>query len=80
MTEKTKWNVQLEGRPWGEEGLSRFNMAPNKIDMVQGKLFANDSQRATMLALLLENVGAQRAVQIGDPEVWRAAVAGLTET
>jgi hypothetical protein len=27
--------------------------------------------------LLLENVGADRAVQLGDPEVWRAAVAKL---
>jgi hypothetical protein len=27
--------------------------------------------------LLLENVGADRAVQLGDPDVWRAAVAKL---
>jgi hypothetical protein len=30
-----------------------------------------------MLGLLLEGVGADRAVQLGDPEVWRRAVAKL---
>ncbi len=30
-----------------------------------------------MLALLLENVGTAQAVRIGDPDVWRAAVANL---
>ena len=40
-------------------------------------LFFSDSQRLTMLALLLENVGADRAVRLGRPEVWRAAVAAL---
>ena len=30
-----------------------------------------------MLGLLLENVGADAAVHLGDPEVWREAVAAL---
>ena len=29
-----------------------------------------------LLGLLLENVGADRAVKLGDPAVWRAAVEG----
>jgi hypothetical protein len=32
-----------------------------------------------MLALLLEKVGADKAVRIGTPEIWRAAVAGLSD-
>jgi hypothetical protein len=30
-----------------------------------------------MLALLLENVGTDKAVRIGNPEVWREAIANL---
>jgi hypothetical protein len=32
-----------------------------------------------MLALLLENVGADKAVRLGDPGVWREAIDHLTE-
>jgi hypothetical protein len=35
------------------------------------------TQRLTLLALLLENVGTDQAVRLGDPEVWRAAVRDL---
>jgi hypothetical protein len=52
-------------------------MAPEKTEMVSGKLFNNDRERLIMLALLLENVGADKAVQLGSPEVWRDAVAQL---
>jgi hypothetical protein len=45
--------------------------------MVGGKLLWSDEDRETLLCLLLENVGADRAVQFGDPNVWRAAVAKL---
>ena len=43
----------------------------------QGKLLSTEEDRETLLALLLANVGADRAVRLGDPEVWRAAVAKL---
>jgi hypothetical protein len=45
--------------------------------MFEGKLFWSDEDRENLLGLLLENIGADRAVQLGDPEVWRAAVAKL---
>jgi len=45
--------------------------------MVKGKLLSAEEDPETLLALLLENVGADRAVQLGDPDVWRAAVAKL---
>jgi hypothetical protein len=40
--------------------------------MVDGKLLWSGEDGETLLALLLENVGADRAAQLGDPEVWRA--------
>jgi len=55
----------------------RFVLKPEKIEMVKGKLLSTEEDRETLLALLLENVGADRAVQLGDSEVWRAAVAKL---
>jgi hypothetical protein len=52
-------------------------LTPEKFEMVDGKLLGSDQDRETLLGLLLENVGADRAVRLGDPEVWRAAVAKL---
>ena len=77
MTE-VSWNIRNEGRAWsGNEARQRYELSPEKIEMIRGKLFWTDEDRIAMLALLLENVGADRAVQLGDPEVWRTAVAKL---
>ncbi len=45
--------------------------------MWQGKLFWDDEQRINLLGLLLENLGADQAVRMGDPSVWRDAVRDL---
>ena len=45
--------------------------------MYRGKLLWDDDQRLALLGLLLENVGADAAVRLGDPAVWRAAVQDL---
>jgi hypothetical protein len=45
--------------------------------MIGGKLLWNDEDRVTLLALLLENVGALRATKLGDPAVWRDAIKAL---
>jgi hypothetical protein len=74
----TDWQIGNAGRAWrGDEAESRFFMTPEKIEMVDGKLLWSDADRETLLCLLLENVGADRAVQFGDPEVWRSAVTKL---
>ena len=72
------WDIRPEGRSWTRgEALERFGRAPEKIEMIEGKLFWDDEQRLAMLGLLLENVGADAAVTLGDPAVWREAVAKL---
>ncbi|MBW8877602.1 MAG: hypothetical protein JF614_21765 [Acidobacteria bacterium] len=77
MTE-IEWKILNEGRAWrGEEARERFDLTPEKLEMVHGKLLWSDDAREKLLGLLLENVGADRAVQLGDPEVWRSAVAKL---
>ena len=45
--------------------------------MYRGKLLWDEDQRLALLGLLLENVGADAAVRLGDPAVWRAAVQDL---
>jgi hypothetical protein len=57
--------------------MHKYSMTPSKIEMIGGKLLGCAEDRETLLCLLLENVGADRVVQFGAPEVWRAAVAKL---
>lgn len=57
--------------------MARYQLAPEKIEMVRGRLFWSDEDRLTMLGLLLENVGIDAAVRLGDPNEWKAAVANL---
>ncbi len=79
MTTDVKWDIRLEGRAWGEEARQRFELTPEKFEMYKGKLFWSDEDRLNLLGLLLENVGAARAVRLGDPAVWRKAIAELEE-
>ena len=45
--------------------------------MCDGTLFCSDEDRLYVLKLLLENVGADQAVRLGDPSVWREAIAAF---
>jgi hypothetical protein len=73
-----QWDIRREGRAWkGDEAMSRYSLSPEKIELIRGKIFWNDEQRLHLLGLLLENVGVDAAVRLGDPRVWRDAVAEL---
>ena len=70
-----EWNIQREGRRWsGEEFDKRIYHAPEKIEFVGG-IFNDETQRLTVLAMLLENLGIDKAVRLGNPADWKAAVA-----
>jgi hypothetical protein len=71
------WDIRREGHSWGGEAIERFERAPEKIEMIAGKLFWSEEDRLAMLGLLLENVGADAAVRLGDPAISREAVAAL---
>jgi hypothetical protein len=72
------WDIRRQGRRWmAREASQRYEHTPEKIEMINGKLFWDDEQRVAMLGLLLENVGADVAVRLGNPAVWREAVAQL---
>jgi hypothetical protein len=72
------WDIRREGRSWVVgEAMARYFLTPEKLEMVDGKLLDTDEDRETLLGMLLENVGADRAVRLGDPAVWCAAVQKL---
>lgn len=71
----SEWDIRREGRAWeGDEAMQRYQLTPEKMEMIRGKLLWDEEDRVKLLGLLLENVGADRAVRLGNPNVWRAAV------
>ena len=74
------WRIELDGRSWTPaEAAQRHGRLTVPIEMIGGKLLHSEAGRLALLAALLENVGAQRAVEIGDPNVWREAVGRLEQ-
>jgi len=72
-----EWNIGRKGREWrGEEFMKRLNQAPEKIEY-RGGIFIYEDERLTVLAMLLENLGIDKAVRLGRPEDWKAALADL---
>ena len=61
------WDIQRGGRAWGDEAMSRYQMTPEKTELVGGRLYRTEDERLTMLALLLENVGADKACALATP-------------
>lgn len=55
------WDIRRDGHAWGGEAMSRYELTPEKTEMVAGKLYGTEEERLTMLALLLENAGADTA-------------------
>ena len=76
--EEPTWNIAPEGRACpGSEATQRLDLLPAKLELIRGKLLWSEEERMTLLAALLENVGALKAVQLGNPQVWRDAVSQL---
>ena len=73
----TEWDIHREGRVWGHEEFNRrIYQAPEKIEF-KGGIFVYEDDRLTVLAMLLENLGIDKAVQLGNLEDWKAAIAEL---
>jgi hypothetical protein len=72
------FSIGNTGRTWTvAEYSEKMDGAPDRMELVDGKLFWSEEERLHLLAALLEQVGADQVVQIGPPEVWRRAVAKL---
>ncbi len=75
------WNIQREGRAWrANEAQSRWELTPPKFEMIEGMLLWSDEDRLNLLGLLLENVGIDQAIRLGDPRIWREAIDRLEAT
>jgi hypothetical protein len=72
------FDIRREGRRWTVEEIERkwreHETVPGKLELIEGKVFWSDEQRLTMLGWMLEQLGADAAVRLGEPEVWRQAV------
>ena len=74
----SEWDIRREGRAWArDEAMQRYQLTPEKMEMIEGKLLWEEDGRIKLLGLLLENVGVDRAVRLGNPDVWRAAARSL---
>ena len=72
------WRIERQGRAWsGEEFDHRMELTPEKFEAWEGKLLWDDEERVLRLGLLLENVGIDRAIRLGDPTLWREAITEL---
>ena len=72
-----EWKIEREGREWkGEEFNKRIYQAPEQIEYVAG-IFVDEGERLTVLAMLLENLGIDKAVGLGNLKDWKAAIAEL---
>ncbi|CAN5792243.1 hypothetical protein BH23ACT11_BH23ACT11_16510 [soil metagenome] len=69
------------GRRWSPDEIERKWLghaeAPDKLELIDGKLFWSDEQRITMLGWMLEQLGADAAVRLGEPHIWCEAIEGL---
>ena len=74
------WDIRREPRRWTDEEFNRrIYQAPEKIEY-GGGIFFGDEQRMTVLAMLLENLGIDRVVQLGNPADWKAAIDDLLQS
>ena len=78
--DRIAWKIERKGPAWVRgEVRERYHLTPEKIELIEGKLFWTEHHRLMMLALLLENIGVDKAVRLGDAEVWRQALAHRDE-
>jgi hypothetical protein len=71
-----EWDIRRTGRAWrGDEFQQRIDLQPEKLEASDGKLLWSDEERIALLGLLLENLGTDHAVRLGDIATWRDAIA-----
>jgi hypothetical protein len=73
------WDIRGEGHGWtrAELDVRLSRLVDLKFEISKGKLFWSEATRLLVLGMLLENVGLDAAVRLGDPERWKEAVAAL---
>ena len=74
------FDIGLEGRRWT---VNRFHeldtVLPEKMELIEGKLFWSERERLGMLGAMLEQVGLAKAVTLAPKELWLEALRQLEE-
>lgn len=72
-----RFDIRREGRAWsGAEVQDRVRrLRPCKLEVLDGYLVSDEFQRRMLLGMLLENVGADAALELGELTLWRQALA-----
>jgi hypothetical protein len=71
-----EFNIQRQGRKWSRPEIEQkyHKLCPEKIELIEGRMFWTDEERLNMLGLLSENVGMDAAVRLGDAQLWKQAI------
>ena len=74
------FDIGLEGRRWNvERFLALERVLPEKMELIDGKLFWGERYRLGMLAAMLEQVGLEKAVTLAPKALWLEALATLDD-
>lgn len=69
------WEIGLDPRRWTvDEFHARGEAFPEKMELIDGRLFWSQEERLALLAGLLEQVGLTEAVRLAPRELWLAAL------
>jgi hypothetical protein len=73
------WDIHREGRPrTPEEFTTRAEQLLGvELEVSRGKLFGSEKTRRLILGMLLENVGMDAVVRLGDLARWKEAIAAI---
>ena len=71
------WDIRRESRAWDkpEIEIKYFRCLQEIKEMTEGKLYWCDATRMVMLGLRLENLRIDKAIRLGDLELWEQALA-----
>jgi len=67
-------DIRLDGRSWTAPDMGRHHELPGCLELIDGKLCFEESQRMLLLTALLEQVGMRRAVLLGPLDAWQTAI------
>lgn len=67
--------IGLDGRRWTvDDFYARDSILPEKMELIDGKLFWSRRERLGMLACMLEQVGLREAVKLAPKALWLEAL------
>lgn len=69
------FEIGLEGRRWNVHRFHALDtVLPEKMELIDGKLFGTERWRLGMLGAMLEQVGLVEAVKLAPNELWLEAL------